>query len=438
MVRNMLIIMDMMNILIKNGRIIDPANKIDKIADLLIVDGKIAKIGMSNEVEDTQIIDATDLIVTPGLFDMHVHLREPGYEYKEDIESGTSAASHGGFSSVACMANTNPVADNRTVLEKILESAKDGHANLFPIGSITKRLAGKALTDFAGLIDAGAVALSDDGKTVMNVELMRKALEISSELKIPIIDHCEDSSLSQDGVINRGVVSQKLNLPGIPNSAESTIVERDIELAEATNGHIHIAHVSTAESVKLIRDAKQRNIKITAEATPHHFSLTEEAVEKYGTNAKMNPPLRTQDDVDAVIEGLQDEMIDVIATDHAPHTAEEKSQGLIDAPFGIIGLETCVPLVFSKLVEPGHLSISQAIAKLTCNPASVLKINIGTLSIGTEADVTLIDTEKVARVDAKKFRSKSSNTPFDGWELHGWPFMTIRKGIITNHTRKRC
>jgi len=417
-----------MNILIKNGRVIDAANNIDKITHIYIVDGKIAKIGETVGTNADKVIDATGLLVTPGLIDMHVHLRQPGYEYKETIKTGTHAAYNGGFTSVACMANTRPVADNPEVIREILRYAEDGYANVFPIASITRNLDGEKLTDFPKLIEAGAVAFSDDGKTVKDFDLMRKALNICARLDIPIIDHCEDINLVKDGVINEGKISRKLGLPGIPNFAESTIVKRDIELSEITGCHIHIAHVSTAESVEQIRIAKQKGVRITAEATPHHFTLTEEAVEKYGTNAKMNPPLRTQKDVDAVIQGLKDGTIDVIATDHAPHSLEEKSLNLLEAPFGIIGLETCVSLVISMLVKPGFLSISEAIKKLTCNPARILKkINRGTLSVGAKAEISLIDTERVVQFDAKKSKSKGRNTPFDGWQLQGMPVKVIKK-----------
>ncbi|HIE28353.1 TPA: dihydroorotase, partial [Candidatus Poribacteria bacterium] len=295
--------------------------------------------------------------------------------------------------------------------------------------------AGKILTDIPRLLEAGAVAVSDDGETVMNAELMRRALMLSAEYNFPVIAHCEDHNLSAGGVMNRGKVSEELHLPGIPNCAEDVIVARDIILAEATGGHIHIAHVSTAGSVRLIREAKRRGVKVTAEATPHHFTLTEAAVEQYGANAKMNPPLRTQADVDAVIEGLRDGTIDAIVTDHAPHAAFEKEKGMLEAHFGIIGLETCVPLVITQLVEVGHLTLPEAIAKLTYIPAKMLNLPCGTLSIGATADITLVDLQKDAKVDPNKLKSKSRNTPFAGWTLRGWPVMTIIGGNIVVDNR---
>jgi len=406
---------------IKNGRAIDPANRIDEVCDILIHGGKIANIGILANSEGDKVIDATGLVVVPGLIDMHVHLRQPGGEHKETIYSGTRAAAKGGFTTVACMPNTKPVIDNVDVLKMVLNEAKgNGFANVCPIAGITKNLAGEELTDMGELLQAGAVAFSDDGKTVMNAELMRRALVLSAEFNFPVIPHCEDVNLSAGGVMNRGEVSEKLNLPGMPNLAEDVIAARDIMLAEATGGHLHIAHVSTARSVDLVREAKRRGIHVTAETTPHHFTLTDSAVEEYGTNAKMNPPLRTQEDVNAVIAGLRDGTIDAIASDHAPHADFEKAQGMLKAPFGIIGLETCVPLVISQLVDEGHLTLYEAISKLTCAPAEILRLDKGTLSVGSVADITLIDVKKRAKVDTAKFESKSRNTPFAGWTLRGW------------------
>ncbi len=435
-------------LLIRNGRLVDPANQMDAIQDLLICDGKIRRIepvvsitlnpaeinriAERIETPTDEAIDATGLIVTPGLIDMHVHLREPGFEYKETIASGTRAAAAGGFTSVACMANTNPVADSPDVIEFIrLQARKYGTANVFPLGSITKNLAGEELTDVPALLEAGAVGLSDDGKTVMNAAFMRQVLALSAELDFPVMVHCEEHNLNAGTVMNLGQTSRKLNLPGSANAAEDIIVARDILLAELTGGHLHVLHVSTAGAVELVRWGKRRGVRVTAEATPHHFTLTEAEVEKHSSNAKMHPPLRTQADVDAVLEGLCDGTIDAIATDHAPHAPFEKGWGMLKAPPGIVGLETCVPLVFTQLVHTGRLTLSEAIAKLTCVPAKILRIDRGTLSIGAVADVTLIDPNRVAKVDATQFASKSRNTPFDGWELKGWPVMTIRGGVVT-------
>lgn len=425
----------MESVLIRNGHIIDPANSIDEVGDVLIVDGKIAKVGKNLAEDANNIVDATDLTVMPGLIDMHVHLREPGFEHKETIATGTAAAAAGGFTSVVCMANTSPVTDSPDKIKHIYDIANQNSeqqtsatANVFPVGSITKNLAGEELTDIRGMLLAGAVGVSDDGVTVMNSALMREALTLSAELDFPVMVHCEEHNLNAGAVMNLGETSRKLNLVGSPNAAEDIIVARDIMLAELTGGHIHILHVSTAGTVELVRWGKKRGVNVTAEACPHHWILTDAEVEKQGTNAKMHPPLRTQNDIDAVLEGLRDGTIDAIATDHAPHTPDEKALGMNDAPNGIIGLETCVPLVLTYLVDVGHLTLKDAVAKMTCIPADIVGIDRGTLSIGAVADVALVDTQKIAKVDVEKSCSKSRNTPFAGWQLKGWPVMTIREG----------
>ncbi len=424
------------SVLIRNGHIIDPANNVDEVGDVLIIDGKIAKVGGTIAEDVNNVIDATDMTVTPGLIDMHVHLREPGYEHKETIATGTAAAAAGGFTSVVCMANTSPVTDSPDKIKHIYEIANRNSeqqtsptANVFTVGSITKNLAGEELTDIRGMLSAGAVGVSDDGVTVMNSALMREALTLSAKLDFPVMVHCEEHNLNARAVMNLGETSRKLNLVGSPNAAEDIIVARDIMLTELTGGHVHILHVSTAGAVELVRWGKQRGVNVTAEACPHHWILTDAELEKQGTNAKMHPPLRTQRDIDAVLEGLQDGTIDAIATDHAPHTPSEKALGMKDAPNGIIGLETCVPLVLTYLVDTGHLTLTEAIAKLTCIPADIVEIDRGTLSIGAVADVTVIDTQKVAKVDVERSCSKSRNTPFADWQLKGWPVMIIRKGI---------
>ena len=422
---------------ITNGHIIDPANNIDEVGDLIIVNGKIVSVNSNRHTPSTgqrsqtdNVYGASGLIVAPGLIDMHVHLREPGFEHKETIATGTAAAAAGGFTSVACMANTSPVIDTPEKVEQIYDIARGtAETNVFPFGSITKNLAGDELTDMRGMRSAGAVGFSDDGVTVMNAALMRDALALSAELGFPIMVHCEEHNLNAGAVMNLGETSRKMGLIGSPNAAEDIIVARDIMLAEMTGGHLHVLHVSTAGAVELIRQGKRRGVHVTAEACPHHWILTDKEIEKQGTNARMHPPLRTQTDIEAVIEGLCDGTIDAIATDHAPHTPQEKALGMLDAPNGIIGLETCVPLVFTYLVQPGHLTVAEAIAKMTAIPANILGINRGTLSIGTVGDVTAINPDLVNQVDVTKSRSKSQNTPFGGWELKGWQTITLRNGV---------
>ena len=417
--------------LIKNGRVLDPKNSIDQICDLYIEGGNISQIGINLNISADQIIEAKDLIVTPGLVDMHVHLREPGFEYKETIATGTRSAVAGGFTTVACMANTKPTIDSPDLVDFIHLQAKEyGSANVLPIGAITKDLDGTLTTDWQSLIEAGVVALSDDGKTVMNASIMWNVLVLSAEMGFPVIDHCEEHNLTKGTVMNLGKISLELGLPGQSNAAEEIIIARDLLLAEQTGGHVHIAHVSTEGGVDLIHWAKQRKICVTAESCPHHFTITDAEVVDHGAKAKVHPPLRTQKDVEAIIHGLAEGIIDTIATDHAPHASFEKDRGIQEAPAGIIGLETSVPLVLTKLVNTGKLELNDAIAKMTHIPSEILGIDRGTLSVDAVADVTLIDPKKLQIVDSAQFESKSKNTPFDGWELKGWPVMTIRGGEI--------
>jgi dihydroorotase len=420
-----------MNILIKNGQVIDPANKVDEKLDILVNDGKIAKLVRQGSipVNDAQVIDAAGRLVVPGLIDMHVHLREPGFEYKETIATGTAAAKAGGFTSVCCMPNTNPVNDSRSVTEFILAQARNAWARVFPVGAITKGSKGEELSEMAELHAAGCFAVSDDGKPVMNSAIMRRAMEYSKIFDLLVISHCEDSSLSDKGVMNEGVVSTELGLRGIPRAAEDVMTGRDISLAELTGARLHIAHVSTAGSVRLVRDAKSRGVKITAETCPHYFSLTEEAVRGYNTMAKMNPPLRTADDVAAIKQGLKDGVIDVIATDHAPHAMDEKSGEFDYASFGVVGLETAVGLSL-KLVLEGMLTLNDFVSKMSSNPAKILKLNKGTLSVGADADITIIDPNIEWTVDSARFKSKSKNTPFNDWKLKGIAVQTIVGGRI--------
>ncbi len=410
-----------MNLLIKNGHVIDPANSLDGMLDILISDGRIAGIGKpgSQGAGGAQVMDAVGKVVVPGLIDMHVHLREPGYEYKENIATGTAAAKAGGFTSLCCMPNTNPVNDTGSVTEFILsQAAKAGGARVYPVGAITKGSKGEELAEMGELHRAGCVALSDDGRPVMNGAIMRRAMEYSKIFGMPVLSHCEDVNLSAKGVMNEGALSTELGLRGIPAAAEDAMTARDIFLAELTGCRLHLCHVSTRGSVALIREAKARGVAVTAETCPHYFTLTDEAVRGYNTMAKMNPPLRTAADVQAIKEGLRDGTIDVIATDHAPHGMDEKTVEFEYAPFGIVGLETALGLSL-RLVQEGVLSLADLVRKMSLNPASILKINRGALSQGADADITIIDPDLEWTVDAKAFQSRSRNTPFDGWKMKG-------------------
>jgi len=420
-----------MKLLIKGGTVIDPVAGEITEKDILVVDGKISKIGANLSASGAEVLDAGGKLVAPGLIDIHVHLREPGFEAKETVFSGTRAAARGGFTAVACMPNTNPVADNAAIISYIKNTARvKGAVNVYPIGAITRGSKGEELAEMGDMKEAGAVAFSDDGMPVMNAGLMRRAMQYARMLGLTIISHSEDKNVSAGGAMHEGYMSTVLGLKGIPASAEEVMVARDILLAEETGCQVHIAHVSTAGSVRLVREAKARGVKVTAEATPHHFSLTDEAVAGYDTATKVNPPLRTAADVAAVKEGLADGTIDVIATDHAPHTIEEKDVEYEQAPFGMVGLETAVGLVWTELVATGVLTPLQAITKLTLNPASVLGISKGTLGSGTDADITIIDPALSWTVDPEQFAGKGRNSPFTGRLLKGMPYMTIVGGRI--------
>ncbi|UCH22569.1 MAG: dihydroorotase [Deltaproteobacteria bacterium] len=424
---------------IKGGRLIDPEN-FDGIADIFVDNGKIVEIreleekGSLNQESsiphpELSIIDATGKIVTPGLIDMHVHLREPGYEYKETIKTGCQAAAAGGITTVCCMPNTNPVNDNRQVTEYILKKAAECKtAHVFPVAAISKGLGGKELCEYQDLKGAGAVAVSDDGLPVMDSQLMRRALEHARRCDLLVISHCEDLNLLAGGVMNEGALATRLGLAGIPNACESIMVMREIALAELTESPVHIAHVSTKESVRAIRDAKKRGVPVTAETAPHYFTLTEEVVEEYSTNAKMNPPLRSREDRAAIREGLADGTIDVIATDHAPHSSDEKDVEFDKAPNGVIGLETSVSLGL-KLVEDGVISVHQLVEKMSICPAKILGLDNG-LKVGNAADITIIDPTKEYTVDTTRFRSLSRNTPFKGWNLRGKAALTMVMGRV--------
>ncbi|MFA5839609.1 MAG: dihydroorotase [Candidatus Margulisiibacteriota bacterium] len=420
----------MAKLLIKNGRVVDPASNFDQVCDVLIEDGKIKKIGNRMQGSGSKTIDAKGMLVLPGLIDMHTHLRDPGRPDKETIATGTRAAALGGFTSVCCMANTEPPADNLAVIKFICSKAEsEGVVNVFPIGSVTKGLKGEVLAEMGLMLEQGAVAFSDDGKAIMRADVMRKALEYASQFDVPIISHCEDTNLSSGGSMNEGSVSTQIGLPGIPSLSEEIMVARDILMAEKY-GRVHIAHVSSARSVELIRQAKKRGVVITCETAPHYFSLTEEAVRQYNTNAKVNPPLKTALDVKAIIKGLSDGTIDVIATDHAPHNIEEKALEFNLASSGMIGLETALALTFTKLISTKALTLQKAIEKLAVNPAKILRLNKGCLKTGWDADVIIVDPSAEWTVDATKLASKSKNTPFDGWKLKGKVLWTIVGGRV--------
>ncbi|MFA4874207.1 MAG: dihydroorotase [bacterium] len=417
---------------ITNGRVIDPAAKTDAKLSIHVVDGKIDSLTQSRKAPDGAIeIDASGCIVAPGFIDMHVHLRDPGQEYKEDIESGTRAAAAGGFTTVCCMPNTNPVNDCAAVTEYVLERARQaGHIDVRPIGAITRGLAGETLADIGDLAHAGAVAISDDGKPVMNSGIMRRAMEYAKAFDLTVISHCEDAHLAACGVMHEGNVSTELGLGGIPSAAEEAMVARDILLAELTGARLHIAHASSAGTVRLIRAAKDRGVAVTAEVTPHHLTLTEEAVADYDPNAKVNPPLRSEADKRALIKGLADGTIDVIATDHAPHDITDKEAGFEEAAFGMVGLETMLPLTLA-LVHDRAISMKRLIEALTQSPARILKLEgKGTLAEGSSADIVIFEPEQSWTIQAARFASKARNTPFDGLRARGKVRYTFSRGRI--------
>jgi dihydroorotase len=427
-----------MKLLLTGARIIDPAQNIDSRMDIFLEDGKIAKMGtnLSKSIKSkdsdkiTKIIDLAGMILVPGLIDMHTHLREPGLEYKETIASGAAAAVAGGFTSIACMPNTNPINDNRSITEFIRRKAGEAAlANVYPIGAISNGSAGSQLTEFWDLKEAGIVALSDDGKPVMDAALMRRALEYAYSLGLPVISHCEDTNLSGNGLINEGYYSTILGLRGTPGIAEEAMIARDILIAEFTDTCVHIAHVSTAGSVRLIRDAKKRGLKVTAETAPHYFTLTDEALQSYDTNFKVNPPLRSEKDVTAIKEGLADGTIDVIACDHAPHGRTDKEVEFEYAANGISGLETSLSLSLN-LIQNKTLNWPELIAKMSVNPARIMNIPKGTLKAGADADVTVIDPLLKWTIDIQAFHSRGKNSPFNGRQMQGKAILTIVGGDI--------
>lgn len=407
-------------LLIRGGRVIDPAQNLDEVTDLLMEGGKVVRTGKNLKAEGAEILEVKGKVVAPGFIDLHVHLRTPGQEHKETIRTGSEAAARGGFTTVCAMANTDPVVDSANLVEFVrAESARMGLVNVLPYGAITLGLKGETLTEMSQLQAAGVVGFSDDGMPVANAGMMRRALEYSRVTGLPVINHCEEKSLSAHGVVHEGLTAARLGLAGIPAEAETVMMARDVLLAEATGGRLHIPHVSTAAGAALLRAAKQRGVRVTAEVTPHHLTLTDEALQTYDARFKMNPPLRSQRDLEALREALNDGTLDAVATDHAPHAQAEKEVGLAQAPFGVIGLETALPVLLTELVHRGSMKLVTLIAALTNRPARVLGIDRGTLKPGAVADITLFDPEEEWMVDPVFFASKGKNSPFLGWRLKG-------------------
>jgi dihydroorotase len=424
-----------MKTLLRGGRVVDPVNGIDGLQDLLIVDGRIAKVGRDLPIGDASVVDVpTTLVICPGFIDMHVHLREPGQEHKETIASGTAAAVAGGFTAVACMPNTSPVNDNANVTALILQKAAAANlARVYPIGAVSKGSKGELLADIAELKQAGCVAITDDGHPVATALLLRRALEYAAMFDMPVVEHCEDPTLMGDGVAHEGYYAATLGLPGIPGACEALGVERGVLLAELTGSPFHVAHMSARQSMRAVRKAKEAGIRVTCEVAPHHFTLTDELLASpipYDTNTKMNPPLREAADRDAMIAGIADGTVDVIATDHAPHHYDEKKVEFDRAPFGIVGLETAIPLSLDRLVNRGLIGLRRLVELMSVNPARILRVPGGSLSVGAAADITILAPDLPVRIEAQKLRSRSKNTPFDGWELRG--------GVAATFVGGRC
>ena len=420
-----------MTILIKNGRLINPSENLDKVMDIFVEDGIIKEKAESIEKQADTVIDAAGCYVMPGLIDLHVHFRDPGLTYTEDIETGSKAAAKGGFTTVCCMPNTKPVVDNVETVKYIIEKGeKTGLTNVLPVGAVTKNMAGVEITDVEELKKAGICAISEDGKSVMNSGVYRKAMKNAAKANVPVLAHCEDINLVEGGVINLGDKSSELGVKGISNAVEDVIAMRDIMLAKETGATLHLCHCSTKDSVEMVKRAKEEGIKVTAEVCPHHFSMCSDDITSNDGNFKMNPPLRAREDMEALIKGLQDDIMDVISTDHAPHSAEEKAKDLEHAPFGIVGLETSVALTVTNLVKKGYLTPMQMAAKMSYNPAKVLGIPKGTLDEGKIADITIIDPDKEYTIDVNTFESKGKNTPFDGYKVSGEVEYTILNGKV--------
>lgn len=421
----------MSRLVIKNGRVIDPANDLDRICDVGIEEGVIREIGTDLSATGGEVFDASGCIVAPGFIDMHVHLREPGFEHAETIETGSRAAAAGGFTSICCMPNTQPVNDSPTVTSYIVDRARrSAVVNVFPIGAITKNSAGEELAAIASMKQAGIVAISDDGKPVMNARVARRAMEYAAALDLPFIEHCEDLHLSADGDMHEGMQSTRLGLRGIPRSSEDVMVARDLILAELTGVRYHVAHISSRNSVQMVAFAKQRGLKVTSEATPHHFAISDCEMRPYDSNYKMKPPLREHSDVDGVIEGIAAGAIDAIATDHAPHAGAEKMREFERCPFGIIGLETALGLALERLYHPGKIVLPHLIRLFTVNPARILSLDRGTLRVGAPAEITVFDLDREWNYDVNRSPSKSRNTPFQNHRFKGGPVATVVGGQI--------
>ncbi|MBK9169453.1 MAG: dihydroorotase [Bryobacterales bacterium] len=421
----------MSKLLIRNGRVIDPASGLDRSADVAIEDGVIARVAPGLDPGGAEVFDAGGLVVAPGFIDMHVHLRDPGQEYAETIESGTRAAAAGGFTSVCCMPNTLPVNDSATVTSYIVERARRfATVNVFPIGAITKGSEGEELAAIGSMHKAGIVACSDDGRPVMNARVMRRAMEWAHSIGIPVINHCEDLHLSAGGDMHEGAASARLGLRGIPGAAEDVMVARDILLSRLTGARYHVAHLSTGTSAAMVRQAKALGLPVSCEICPHHFVLTDQHVSEYDSNFKMKPPLRTGGDVDAMLTAIADGTADALATDHAPHAGSEKMQEFERCPFGILGLETALGLTFERLVHPGVIPLRRMIELYTTGPARLLSLDRGTLAEGAPADVTVLDPDSRWTYDVNQSASKSRNSPFDGWTFRGGPVATVVAGTI--------
>ena len=427
-----------MSILIKNGRVIDPDTKTDEVLDMYIADDKIEAVGKDLEQEADTVVDAEGCYVMPGLIDLHVHLRDPGLTYKETVESGARAAAHGGFTTILAMPNTKPVTDDRLNVRYVHNKAKmNAPIRVLQVGAVTKGQLGKELADIRGMAQEGAPAISEDGKSVMDSGIYRQAMKIAKECQIPVFAHCEDINLVEGGVVNADPKMEAMGLKGISNAVEDIIVARDILLAKETGVKLHLCHCSTKDSVRMVREAKKEGVCVTAEVCPHHFTLSTEDIDSKDANYKMNPPLRTREDVEALREGLKEDIMEVIATDHAPHSAEEKQRPIEKAPFGIVGLETAVALTVTELVDTGILTPMQMAEKMSYNPARIIGLDRGSLAVGKAADVVVIDPEETYAIDVNTFESKGRNTPFHGRKVKGKVKMTIYNGQIAYQDEKR-